>query len=86
MKKGRISKETLTALYEAAEKEDLKKFIEIIDSNEGNLPADLVEARSDPEVIEEAMKLIGEGLADIQPDGIRLVFEGERQDFPKEFH
>lgn len=86
MKKSKISEETLTALYEAAEKEDLEKFIEIIDSNSESLPADLVEARSHPEVIEEAMILIGEGLVDIHPDGIRLIFEGGEQDFPKEFH
>lgn len=86
MKKNRIAAEILEALYEAAEQEDLERFIEIIDSNSESLPVDLVEARLDPEVVEEAMKLIGEGLVLIEPDGIRLKFEEEQDYFPKEFH
>lgn len=86
MKNEKIPEKILNALYEAAEKEDLKKFVEIIDGNSEVLPADLVEARSDPEVIEEAMTLIGEGLAVIEPDGIRLKYEDDQGYFPTEFH
>ncbi len=86
MKKNKIAEEILNALYEAAEQDDLKRFIEIIDRNRESLPADLIEARMDPEVVEEAMKLIGEGLAVIEPDGIRLRYEESPDYFPEKFH
>lgn len=86
MKKNVIPDELRKTLHEAAEKEDLDAFVAAINANADSLPDDLVYACTDMDVIEEAMKLIAEGLASIEPDGIRLVLEEECDYFPKEFH
>ena len=86
MKKNFIPEELRRALHEAAEKGDLEAFIAAIDANIEALPDDLVYARTDMEVIEEAMNLIAEGLATIEPDGIRLKLEDGGGCFPNQFH
>lgn len=86
MGKGPISEELRRTLHQAAEKGDLKAFIAAIDANLESLPDDLVYARTDLDVIEEAMKLIAEGVASIEPDGIRLVLEEDCGYYPSEFH
>lgn len=82
MNTGRIPDELRKRLHEAAEKEDLKDFIAAIEENADLLPEDLVFALTDENVIEEAMNLIGEGLASIEPDGIRLIIEEAGDDYP----
>jgi hypothetical protein len=86
MKKVNIPEELRKRLHEAAEKEDLKEFKTAIEENTEHLPDDLVYALNDENVIEEAMNLIGEGLASIEPDGIRLIFEEAGDIYPDRFH
>lgn len=86
MKKDVIPEELRKTLHKAAEQGDLEAFIEAIDDNIESLPDDLVLARTDLGVVEEAMKLIAEGLATIEPDGIRLKLEEDCDHFPNQFH
>jgi len=84
--KGIIPEEVRKTLLEAAEKGDLDAFIAAIDANIESLPDDLVYARTDMNVIEEAMNLIAEGIASIEPDGIRLILEQDNGYYPERFH
>lgn len=86
MKKVHIPDEVRKTLHEAAENGDLEAFIATIDANIEFLPEDLVYARTDINVIEEAMNLIAEGIASIEPDGIRLILDEDSGFYPEGFH